>query len=661
MKRLLKTLLLMILIFALTKFKPEGLSLIDFFAFMSFGLSLVVLVGGFYYLIKVKKVKLFLIAGLMFFLSSVSHAQIFDTKAIDLDDVVLSNKQGYTLSDFGSNICTAKENGYLDLKALKQAQAIVDYWNKQGVIPSIIGGGDKNYECARNYIKYAAALDLASRATCSPARAILKSVAEKDKCWPCDVTATILSGIQQVATKSYNAVNNAAKIALGVGYLFWLSVTILVSFAKFGFEKFGEFFTKLLNQTILVMIIALILHAPLAQFYKNTISPFISFSAAFSMRLSEETLEIKAKNGSLFDKILDKIGFSATDKCSYCKKMHDTSSVNSGNFIDSSAINSILCLTCSTYKQTAPMISIGQTMVCLGRMTPTTVLSEIPGLNTISSFIGPNFQVALMGLALVLIFSVLTFLVAYFIMTSVLKLGVSLILMPLFITAYAFKSTRIYANKAWGLIAFSMTNIMVVSLSISFVTIGFSSLLPTASALNVVNLFLSSDGGGLATLMGASNPLANMTSMDGETIQNLVNSASNSDATMRLLTMAAFAYIGIHLISGSATITEQLTNSWQLNSAEGQILSQALTGSVQQGISGAKAIWSGVKIGKGLASKNTKAIVNGQEVMVNESEAIQAAKRSLEEAEKNPISHTPNQYTTYEKMDEYTKGNKNNS
>ena len=78
----------------------------------------------------------------------------------------------------------------------------------------VIGGGNKSFECARGYIKYAAALGIAAKATCSPSRMILKTALEKDKCWPCDVTATILAGIQKMSVKSYHAINNAAKITL---------------------------------------------------------------------------------------------------------------------------------------------------------------------------------------------------------------------------------------------------------------------------------------------------------------------------------------------------------------------------------------------------------------------------------------------------------------
>ena len=637
MKRVLKFLLLTILIFALSNAKGGDVpAWINTLTYLSFFLSFVVLIGGFYYLIKVKKVKLFVFILCCLFVQP-SFAQI------DLSDIKAADVGGYRISDLGTDVCSAVKGGHLDLKALKKAQAIVDYWNKQGVTPGIIGGGDKNYECARSYIKYAAALGIASKATCSPARMIFKSVVENDKCWPCDVTATILAGIQKMSVKSYHAINNAAKITLGIGYLFWLTITILISFAKFGFEKFGEFFSKLLHQTIIVMIIALILQAPLSQFYRATISPFISYMSAFSMKLSEESIKLQKDKGSLFDKVISLIGMANVSNCSYCKKMKENDA-GTDNFIGSSAINSILCLTCTTYKQTAPMIAIGQNLVCIGRSTPIPVIDDIPVLNITSSFIGPNYQVAIFGLVIVLVFSILTFLVGYFISTSVLKLGVVLVLMPFFLVAFAFKSTRIYASKAWGLVVFAMANIMIVSLAVSFVTIGFSILMPTASAINFVNFFLNSTGGDLANLMGGSNFAADM-ALSAEGLQQMASAAANTQVTFNLISIVAFAYIGWNIVGASSSITEQLTSAWQLNSSEGQILTNALIQSSKQGVASAKMAWNGLKLTKGLTGKMVDAYKNGRKVRVSTQSVIDEASKSLEKAEDNPRIHARGRYT----------------
>ncbi len=642
MKRLLKILILAVLIFAFADVKGVDLTWVNMITGICFFLTLCVLGGAFYYLVKVKKVKLFVISFLICSLFALpSFAQL------DLSDIKAADQSGFRLTDLGGSVCEAERKGKLDLKALKKAQAIVDYWNKKGQIPSIIGGGDKNYECARSYIKYAAALGVASQATCSSANMLLKTAAEKDKCWPCDVTATILHGIQKMANKSYNAINNAAKITLGIGYLFWLTVTILVSFAKFGFEKFAEFFTKLLNKTLVVMIIALILHAPLAQFYRVTLSPFISFTAALSMELSEKTIAINKDKGSMFDKVISLIGMANVSKCSYCDNMKKNDAT-SGNFLTSSAINSILCLTCSTYKQTAPMIAIGQNLVCIGRSTPTPVINDIPVLNTVSSFIGPNPQVALFGLVLVMVFSVFTLLVGYFIMTSVLKLGIVLVLMPFFIVAYAFKTTRIYANNAWKLVVASMVQILIISVSVSFITIGFSSLMPSASAVNFVNFFLNSNGMDFANFMSGSNPLGDLT-LNAESIEKLAGMGANAEASFSLLSILAFTYIGIHIISGSPAITDQLVSTWQLNSTEGQILSATLIDATKKGIGSAQSIWKGTKLGVGYMGDKITGIQNGQKVQTTSQAEIDKAVKVLNQSEGNQHVHAPSKYTYDEK------------
>ena len=116
MKRVLKFLLLTILIFALSNAKGGDVpAWINTLTYLSFFLSFVVLVGGFYYLIKVKKVKLFVFILCCLFVQP-SFAQI------DLSDIKAADIGGYRISDLGTDVCSAVKGGHLDLKALKKAK-----------------------------------------------------------------------------------------------------------------------------------------------------------------------------------------------------------------------------------------------------------------------------------------------------------------------------------------------------------------------------------------------------------------------------------------------------------------------------------------------------------------------------------------------------------
>ena len=294
------------------------------------------------------------------------------------------------------------------------------------------------------------------------------------------------------------------------------------------------------------------------------------------------------------------------------------------------------------------MIAIGQNLVCIGRSTPTPVINDIPVLNTVSSFIGPNPQVALFGLVLVMVFSVFTLLVGYFIMTSVLKLGIVLVLMPFFIVAYAFKTTRIYANNAWKLVVASMVQILIISVSVSFITIGFSSLMPSASAVNFVNFFLNSNGMDFANFMSGSNPLSELT-LNAESIEKLAGMGANAEASFSLLSILAFTYIGIHIISGSPAITDQLVSTWQLNSTEGQILSATLIDATKKGIGSAQSIWKGTKLGVGYMGDKITGTRNGQKVQTTSQAEIDKAVKVLNQSEGNQHVHAPSKYTYDEK------------
>ena len=616
---LLKTILLFLLVFVLKEFKGLLNFWSGWFLFASFVISFFLIIGTGFYLVKVRNVKLFtalVLATALLTTGVPSYAQTTPIEYVEVTDLA-------GVQAAGESVCSAETSGTIDMATLNHARSILNYFNTHydnTATPGIFGSsGSKYLECAQNYVEYAGEVQNASGATCSPTRAILQSIATRNKCWPCDVTSTIIAGIQKMAVSSYTTINNGAKALLAGIYLMWLAITILISFAKFGFEKFGEFFTKLLNQTIIVMIVAIILHMPIVQFYNIVISPFISYSAALGMTLSQTTTKTINKGNDLFAKIIDITGIAGSAECHYCKEMHTdllNADTQTGSFMNEESVKSILCLTCSTYRQVAPMISLGQVMICLGRTTPQT-LGQIPILSSISQFSTPNMALTMMGYILVIVFSYMMLLVGYFVMASVFKLGVVLVLMPLFIMAYAFKFSRPYASKAWQLIVFSMGTLVIVSLLVSMMMIGFSSLMPDATITGFVTLFFSGNPTMIADMMGGSNISALIASGDTKSIMDSVmGTMVDSYTFLTIVTMTAFSYICISVLSGTTALAEQITNSWQLNTNETALLSQGFMEASGKAMKAAKMSAQGVALAGGareLIKKDSKGNVISKE------------------------------------------------
>lgn len=647
-KSILKTILLAFFFLALAQVdwdKSENTLL--FLSVLVVVLNVLLLLGCYFYLKHKNKMKCALVLALLTPLFISSNALAFADGIADVP-VVEPIEKVSQLNDYASAVCGARDTGTIDIKILRQATAILDYYNKKGGGPAsggMFSTSGTGYDCATEYVDYASELQKASGAKCDPTTAILKGIATRNKCWPCDVTSVIIGGIQKMVLASYDVINNGAKMLLGAIYLLWLAITILISFAKFGFEKFAEFFTKILNQTIVVLIVAALLHAPLVQFYRMTVSPFITYSAGLAMKFSE--IGSDAMGDGLFNKIIKSIGISASSKCSYCSSMKSAigKEVSTGEFMDSASIRGILCITCSTYRQLAPMVSLGQTMICLGRTTPET-FGSIPFLNQFAQFSTPNISLTLMGFLLVILFSVLIFLVGYFIMASVFRLGLVLVLMPLFLVAFAFKISRPYATRAWGVIVYAMGTILIVSLTCTMLMMGFSALLPEATIGGFIELFFSSNPSMVTNIMGGMD-MSNFASMTENDLMAYASTAGDMSTAIRAITMAAYCYICVHVISASSEIAEQITNAWQINSKDGQVLAQAMTEATSSGVKASQATFAagGYITGKMFRFKNSDGVfqkgktnsvdkkgnplISGQEVL----EDAQRARREASEHE----------------------------
>lgn len=667
--RLIKMALLFLLVFALAEVQVHFNTFFNVLPYVLYGLCLIVLLGGFFWLVKIKGVKLFIVPVLMVMcLGCPAYAFDFSDLASNVDrlDDASNNSFIDTLEEAntaGRALCGHNADVSYDNATLTKAIQVLDFFNKHKTDGGFLGD-DTPARCANEYVDLAKEIQQSRAAKCSPTYAVLKNLALKDKCWPCDVTATIISAIQKVSIQTYQKINEGAKVLLGGIYLMWLALTILVSFAKFGFEKFGEFFTKLLNQTIVVIIIALILHAPLVQFYKITISPFITYTAALSMKFSEISQERMGGGSSLFQKIIDTLGLAASSKCNYCNEMNKdvNKEVSTGQFMDSASINGILCTVCSTYRQAAPMISLGQVMICFGRTTPET-LGQLPILSRISQFSTPNISVSVTGYILVAVFSIFTFLVGYFIMASVFKLGVVFVLLPLFLVAFAFKISRPYATKAWGLIVYAMTTILIVSIFATMMILGFSVLLPESSVNGFITFFFSNESMGMIDMFSGSSFLDKLKGASGaEEIINRISGSMVSQYTfIHVLTMTSFAYICISTLSSAAELAEQITSAWTINSNDGRVLGQALTQAFSSTSKAAKtALGAGAFMG-GRALEHTTYDKNGQ-VVTNTKTTDELMKEASEASEKNKAGGNKNkEYVSHNSISNpmQAEGNKN--
>lgn len=481
-----------------------------------------------------------------------------------------------------------------------KAEEIVEFYKKSANSEAAgLSKGQSSLRCAERYLQYVGQLKQTSKESCSPVKLLMQNVFEKKSCWPCDITALVLNSIQSISVAAYSVVNSAALGLLGVMYAFWLVITILVMISKFSFERFSEVFTRILHQTILVIIIAVILNGPIVSVYKYVVSPFVTYTTSLTMYFSAFGQEAIGK-GTIAEKAISALGIKSSAKCDYCDKMGAAFAVDDvitvGQFMDSRSINSVLCLVCTVYRQFAPMISLGQTMTCLSTAAPK-VAQTLPILSSIPMLTSPNLPLLLTGYFLVVVFTILMLIVGLTVMSAVMRLGFVLVLMPLFLVAFAFKFSRGYAKRGWHVIMQAMVTLMALSLTISLMLIGFNSLLPDASLSSFLSIFQSS---GPSVIMNMLSP----TEPEGESgMLDMMNQAQNAPPLATLMLMLGYASISMSVIGSSSQLAERIIGEWMNVSEDMQEITRVLGDSMQTGMGATKATASIIGAGAGAINK----------------------------------------------------------
>lgn len=304
----------------------------------------------------------------------------------------------------------------------------------------------KSYECAQKYIDNAAKVDKALEASCRTVGQTVQKGAED--CWPCSLVGMFIQSVQTMAGNMYPYVQTMALSLLGIVFLFWIAFRVLKFIGTMGYGDPSEFMTDLLIRFIVVSIAAALLHAPIIDFYRIAISPFINMTAALSGSLSE--MAITDGHTTFAEQVQQKMGIKAADSCKACTLMNDPEYEFPKNentpivVIDAQSVNGLLCMTCQAYRQVMPMIAVGERMNCYAMVTGFTI--------PFTPITIPNFPYWYIGLILVISFSILAVLIAFYILDVILRLGFVIVLTPLYITAWAFPVSREYSTKAWHMI-----------------------------------------------------------------------------------------------------------------------------------------------------------------------------------------------------------------
>lgn len=338
--------------------------------------------------------------------------------------------------------------------------------------------------CAVNYIEYCADLEKQEQKNCRTVAQTM--VKDTEECWICDIVSLIITAIQKMAGNTYLMMRKLSLGLLGIMFLFWIAFKVLELIGQMGYGDNGAFFTEFLIRVITVSIAAAILHAPIVDFYRVAISPFIMVSAGLYRELADAT--VTDGKTSFADEVRQEMKVAQSPKSCFsaCDKMNDPnfkfdeSTEGEVAVLDPSSINAFQCMTCTAYNQVTPFIAIGEAMNCYAIVNG----FSIP----LTPYFFPKLHYMVVGYTLVIVFSFIALLVGLYIIDIILRLGFVIVLTPLLITAWAFPISREYATRGWNLILYCLLQFIGLAIVLALFGAVVTEIIPGSTTQLISNM-----------------------------------------------------------------------------------------------------------------------------------------------------------------------------
>lgn len=468
------------------------------------------------------------------------------------------------------------------------------------------------FKCAEKYMNNAASIDKALESQCRTVGQTIQKGAED--CWPCSLVGMFIETIQTMASNMYPYVNEIAFYILGMVFLFWIAFRVLKFIGTLGYGDPGEFMTDLLVRFITVAIVAAILQAPIVDFYRIALSPFINMTAALSGKLSE--MSMTDGQTTFAEQAQKKMGLKWDDACKSCQLMQDPDyefPAKEGQIVvmDAQSVNGLLCMTCQAYRQVMPMIAIGEKMNCYALSTGT----RIP----LVSIVIPKFAHLIVGMLLVIIFSILSIIIAFYILDVILRLGFVIVLTPLFIAAWAFPSTREYSTKAWHMILFCLLQFIGIAVMMALFVNICTAMMP-GDPSSLIKYMVNDNVDGMykvitgmeplpPALGGAGGAVGGVAIVGGAVAGSGVALAAGGVITgLFLILLIGFVLLALKMLMSTEKIVEHLSGiSLGITSISlGALTSMIQEGAQLAGLGGAAAGVTGKKVGEKAKDKLQK-------------------------------------------------------
>ena len=315
---------------------------------------------------------------------------------------------------------------------------------------------------------------------------------EKTQCWPCDVIYLLIILVNTMAFLTAPAMAAVGLFFIKCFFMFWLLVKVGQLFLNYdanqktygGVQFLKDFFIRVLCISIIAIILgdtaakydkSVATNAEyhnlsrngtnLEQVYQKILNPMFEFVAGFGVKMTHTLLDGQnsfygrvaeaVKNQSdasvrVYGSALQKVDYCAANASprqspiySYLRKNNANLNLKeTGVFIEKDLATGILCLTQLSYRGISPIAAIGSVFTTDAIVNSYLLPSFIPGRF-------PKVPQLFYGLLLNIICWLIGIIVAFKVIDIMLRVSLVVMLMPMFIAAWAFPLTRSYAMKGF--------------------------------------------------------------------------------------------------------------------------------------------------------------------------------------------------------------------
>ncbi|MBR6412938.1 MAG: hypothetical protein IKS41_07270 [Alphaproteobacteria bacterium] len=390
------------------------------------------------------------------------------------------------------------------------------------------GQKQKKRRCAKAYLSKVSKYKNKKRElNTSTVYQIMKS--DKDSCWPCGLVHVMMVAVEKLALSMEDELSKAALWLLGLMFLFWLLFKVFMLIGQFGTANNAEFFTDLLTRVVLAVMAVGLLNGPMGFVYRITFSSLLDVTVTLSSQivavsnsssgLTSNSLSTINNVKGLGNKLVNNQNVSCecctseSSDCnggeiSECKVNYTGTTSYAGTGFSDDEVKmlfskkdkqALMCLTCKTYKETAPFVAAGRVLIYYAWKNKKLLSKAAEWVGgVIGDFVSsvPNpFSMWFIGMTLIVCFSWIGYVIAFKLLDIFLRIGFIIILTPFLITAFVFPISRQYTKRGWEFLAHALLSIFGVSIGIAIYMAALTASLPTSMVNKLKTVFTMTEVG----------------------------------------------------------------------------------------------------------------------------------------------------------------------